>query len=122
MEKKQQAQVTRRNERNVIIPATDVWETPDEIILKMDMPGVDKDNLDIKVESDTLKIHGTIRDEQIGNVLYAEQRSGDFHREFSLSSDIDQNQIHATMNSGVLTVKIAKAEKVKPRKIQIAAQ
>jgi len=121
IENRNQSAVTRRQERDVYVPATDIRETPDAIILNMDMPGVGKDNLDIKVESDTLKIHGRIADEAIGNILYAEQRLGDYHREFSLSSDLDQNKINASMNAGVLTLTIAKAEKVKPRQIQISA-
>lgn len=121
IEKKQQANITRREERNTFLPATDIWETPEEITLRMDMPGVSKDNLEIKVEGDTLTVHGGVSQDQPGNALYAEQRVGDFHREFSLSDDIDRDKINAALNAGVLTLTVAKAEKVKPRKIQIAA-
>jgi len=118
---KQHTQAIRRNEKEALLPLTDIWETPEEIILKIDMPGVDKDNLDIKVEGDMLKIHGKLESQQSGNPLYAEQRTGDFHREFSLSNDLNQDKINASITAGVLTVKIAKSEKVKPRKIQIEA-
>jgi len=121
IESRNQSAVTRRHEHDVYVPATDIRETPDAIILHMDMPGVGKENLDIKVENDTLKIHGKIDSDVLGNVLYAEQRLGDYHREFSLSSDLDQNKIDASMNAGVLTLTIAKAEKIKPRQIQISA-
>jgi len=121
IEKKQQAQITRREERSTFLPATDIWETPEEITLRMDMPGVSKDNLEIKVEGDTLTVHGGVSLDQPGNILYAEQRVGDFHREFSLSDDIDREKINAALNAGVLTLTVAKAEKVKPKKIQIAA-
>jgi HSP20 family protein len=118
---KQQTQALRRNEKDTLLPATDIWETPEEIILKMDMPGVSKENLDIKVEGDMLKIHGKVEAQQSGNLLYAEQQAGDFHREFSLSNDLNQDKINASIQAGILTVKIAKSEKVKPRKIQIEA-
>lgn len=120
---KQQTQALRRheNEKDTLLPQTDIWETPEEIILKVDMPGVGKENLDIKVEGDMLKIHGKVESQQSGNLVYAEQRTGDFHREFSLSNDLNQDKINASMQAGVLTVKIAKSEKVKPRKIQIEA-
>jgi len=121
IEKKQQANITRREERNTFLPATDIWETPEEITLRMDMPGVSKDNLEIKVEGDMLMVHGGVSQDQPGNVLYAEQRVGDFHREFSLSDDLDREKINAALNAGVLTLTVAKAEKVKPRKIQITA-
>ncbi|MGH2272712.1 Hsp20/alpha crystallin family protein [Anaerohalosphaeraceae bacterium U12dextr] len=121
IEKKQQANITRREERNTFLPATDIWETPEEIVLKIDMPGVSKDHLEIKIEGDTLTVHGAVPQEQPGNVLYAEQRIGDFHREFLLSDDLDRDKINAALNAGVLTLTVAKAEKVKPRKIQIHA-
>ncbi len=118
---KQQTQAIRRHEKDTLIPQADIRETPEEILLKIDMPGVSKENLDIKVEGDLLKIHGKVETEQPGNLLYAEQRIGDFHREFSLSNDLNQDKISASIQAGVLTVKIAKSEKVKPRKIQIEA-
>lgn len=121
IEKKQQANITRREERNTFLPATDIWETPEEITLRMDMPGVSKDNLEIKVEGDTLTVHGGVPQDQPGHALYAEQRIGDFHREFSLSDDLDREKINAVLNAGVLTLTVAKVEKVKPRKIQILA-
>jgi len=118
---KQQTQALRRNEKDTLLPQADIWETSEEIILKIDMPGVGKENLDIKVEGDMLKIHGKVELQQSGNVLYTEQRIGDFHREFSLSNDLNQDKINASIQAGILTVKIAKSEKVKPRKIQIEA-
>jgi HSP20 family protein len=118
---KQHTQAVRRSENNTLLPQTDIWETPEEIILKMDMPGVSKENLDIKVEGDMLKIHGKVESGQSGNLLYAEQRTGDFHREFTLSNDLNQDKINASIQAGILTVKITKSEKVKPRKIQIEA-
>lgn len=121
LEKTQQTKAIRRHEADTFVPLTDIWETPEEIILKLDMPGVSKENLDIKVESDMLKIHGKIEAQQSGNQLYAEQRFGDFYREFSLSNDLNQDKINASIQAGILTVKIAKSEKVKPRKIQIEA-
>ena len=122
IEKRQYTQAIRRQEQETLLPAADIWETPGEIILKLDMPGVGKDDLDIKVEGDTLAIVGKVRGEQPGQVVYAEHRTGDFKREFSLSGDLDQNKIFAAMSAGVLTVTIAKAEKVKPKRIAIAAE
>ena len=118
---KQQTQAIRRNGKDAVLPPTDIWETAEEILLKMDMPGVSKENLEVKVEGDLLKIDGKVDAGQSGNLLYAEQRTGDFHREFSLSHDLDRDRINAAIQAGVLTVKIAKSEKAKPRKIQIEA-
>lgn len=122
IEKKQQTQAIRRQEAQTLLPAADICETAEEIILKLDMPGVGRDDLDVKVEGDTLTIHGKVQVEQPGEGIYAEHLTGDFKREFSLSGDLDHNRISAVMNAGVLTVKIAKAEKVKPKRIAIAAE
>jgi HSP20 family protein len=118
---KQQTQAVRRSENNTLLPQTDIRETPEEIILKIDLPGVSKENLNIKVEGDMLKIHGKVESAESGNLLYAEQRTGDFHREFLLSNDLNQDKINAAIQAGVLTVKITKSERVKSRKIQIEA-
>jgi len=122
--KKNPSAVTRREhepERAVFVPAADIWETPEAIVLRLDMPGVEPDAVDVKVERGTLIVDGKVTNNQNAKVLYAEQRSGDFHREFSLSDDLDTNAISARMNAGVLTLTVAKAAKVKPRKIAIAA-
>jgi HSP20 family molecular chaperone IbpA len=122
--KKTQAEVTRRDqqqERPVFVPAADIWETPDAMVLTLDMPGVGTDDVDINVQRGMLRIHGKTATPDHQNVLYAEQRIGDFEREFSLSDDLNMDAITAKMNAGVLTLTIGKAEKVKPKKIAITA-
>lgn len=122
IEKTQHTQAIRRQEPQTLLPAADIWETSEEIILKLDMPGVGKDDLDVKVEGDTLTVVGKVQGEQPGEAIYAEHVTGNFKREFSLSGDLDHNRISAAMNAGVLTVKIAKAEKIKPKRIAITAE
>lgn len=122
--KKHQAAVTRREqeeERAVFVPAADIWETPEAIVLRLDMPGVEPDAVDIKVERGTLIVDGKVAAQKAEQVLYAEQRIGDFHREFTLSEDLNTDAITAQMNAGVLTLTVAKAAKVKPRRIAITA-
>lgn len=122
--KKNQSAVTRREhepERAVFVPAADIWETPEAIVLRLDMPGVEPNAVEVNVERGTLVVDGKVAAQKPEKVLYAEQRLGDFHREFSLSDDLDTNAISARMNAGVLTLTVAKAAKVKPRKIAIAA-
>ncbi|HDS85391.1 MAG TPA: Hsp20/alpha crystallin family protein [Phycisphaerales bacterium] len=123
--KKTQADVTRREqpqERPVFVPAADIWETPDAITLKLDMPGVGPEDVEVNVQRGTLRIHGKVNADAPETVLYAEQRVGDFEREFTLSEDLDTDNVAAAMNAGVLTLTIGKADKVKPRKIAVKAE
>jgi HSP20 family protein len=123
--KKTQADVTRRQQpqdRPVFVPAADIWETPDAITLKLDMPGVGPDEVDVNVQRGTLRVHGKVNADTPETVLYAEQRFGDFEREFTLNEDLDTDNVTAAMNAGVLTLTIGKADKVKPRKIAVKAE
>ena len=121
---KTQTDVTRRvqqDDRAVFVPAADIWETPEAITLTLDMPGVGPDDVHVNVQRGTLRVEGKVNTAVLGTALYAEQRIGDFEREFALSEDLDTNNVTAMMKAGVLTLTIGKADKVKPRKITIAA-
>jgi HSP20 family molecular chaperone IbpA len=104
------------------VPATDIYETGQALTLVMEMPGVDKANLDINLESDVLSIVGRIdfsRYEKL-QPIYTEYNVGHYRRSFSLEpSGIDQEKIKAEMKDGVLTLTLPKAEKIKPRRITI---
>jgi HSP20 family protein len=103
------------------LPATDIIETADAVILKLDMPGVAKEDVDLTVDKETLTIVGKTQPEVAGEAVYRETYIGDYQRQFTLTADVDPNKVTAAMNHGVLTVKIGKAEQVKPRKVKIAA-
>jgi HSP20 family protein len=119
---RQQAEVTRREERpQYYRPAVDVSETTKELILRYDMPGVGKESVDITMDKGTLSVTGTTEPEQSGTAVYRETRVGDYHREFTLPEDVDTERITAEMKEGVLTVRIAKAAKAQPKRIQITA-
>jgi HSP20 family protein len=117
--KREPATVARRQEPVTFVPAADIWETEHEVVLRLDMPGVAKDGVEVKVERDTLNVHGKVAPAPAGTALYSEQRIGDFQRQFNLSDDLNRDAISAEMDAGVLTIRIAKAEAVKPRTIQI---
>jgi len=120
--KKEQADAARREERpEYYHPAVDICETSDEVILKYDMPGVYKDNVEITVDRDTLTVTGNVDREDLGEAVYRETRIGNYRREFTLSDDVDPDSITAEMKAGVLTVKVSKPEKVKPKKIEITS-
>lgn len=103
------------------LPAVDICETDNELILKYDMPGVGKDNVEITAEKNTLTVVGNVNTDSFGQAVYRETKIGNYRRQFSLLEDVDTDSITAEMKDGVLTVRIGKSEKAKPKRIQITA-
>jgi HSP20 family protein len=101
-------------------PRIDILETADELILYADLPGVVSEDLEIQFENGELTIHGTVapRHENV-NFLYGEYGAGDFHRTFSIGEMIDADRIVAELSNGVLTLHLPKADRVKPRRIEV---
>ncbi len=121
IEKRAESEITRREQHlEYYLPAVDICETDNEFIVKFDMPGVDKEKVEITAEKNMLTVVGYVSMESVGNIVYQETRIGNYRREFTLPEDVDADSISAEMKDGVLTVKIAKPEKVKPKKIEIA--
>jgi HSP20 family protein len=117
-----------RKERNVqrveeqawFSPEVNIFETNDGYVLEGEMPGVNKDGLEITLEGNTLTIVGRRTEADFGaNPVYRESREGDFRRVFELDPAIDTSKISAKMDQGILELHLPKAEKVKPRKIQV---
>jgi HSP20 family protein len=108
---------------NWFIPATDVYETPEEVMLIMDMPGVCFDCAHLNIVEDELIItgHVTHGEDDDDYVLYREYDVGHYHRHFGLPEMIDRDKIEARMADGVLTVTMSKVEQAKPRRIPIKA-
>ena len=121
--------VANRNERterhpveqqNWFTPEVNIFETKDSYVLEGDMPGVNKDGLEITLEANTLTIVGRRNEPDFGaNPVYRESRAGHFRRVFELDPAIDTSKISAKMEQGILKLHLPKAEKVKPRKIQV---
>lgn len=100
-------------------PAVDVSETSEQLILRYDMPGVHRDNVEITVEKDTLRVTGQADPEESGTPAYRETRVGNYRREFTLPENVDTEHVEAEMNAGVLTITINKRAQAKPRRIEI---
>lgn len=121
--------VANRNERterqpveqqNWFTPGVNIFETKDGYVLEGDMPGVNKDGLEITLEANTLTIVGRRNEPDFGaNPVYRESRPGHFRRVFELDPAIDTSKISAKMEQGILKLHLPKADKVKPRKIQV---
>lgn len=106
----------------IFVPPVDIFENEHEITVLADMPGVDSNNVDIDLRENTLTIYGRIEHQEGENEasVYREFNWGDYFRQFTLSDFIDQGKIKAKMDQGVLRLTLPKAEKVKPRKIQVS--
>lgn len=101
-------------------PLVDIVETADGLSLRIDVPGVSSQNLNIEFERGVLTIHGKVSPRQ-NNVHYLvrEYEVGDFHRSFEVRDTVDASRITAELKNGVLTLHLPKAEAVKPRKIEV---
>ena len=103
-------------------PRVDIVETDDELLLYADLPGVTSEDLDVRFENKELVIEGKAAPRHIdARRLRHEYGVGDFYRTFSIGETIDAEKIAAELNSGVLTVHLPKAERLKPRRIAINA-
>ena len=115
---------TETNGTNTWFPATDVYETENDVVLRSDLPGIDPKQIDIRVENNVLTIRGerSVDSEvQQENYHRVERLYGTFSRSFTLTSTVDADKIKANYKDGVLTITLPKAEAAKPKRIQIAA-
>jgi HSP20 family molecular chaperone IbpA len=112
---------TREDER-YMSPPVDIFETGDSLMVVADLPGVKKDDLDIQVDEGILTIKGKTSYERPPNLLRAEFDLLHFYRQFKLSEDVDQERISAELKQGVLTIKLPKAEKAKPKQIAVKVE
>ena len=103
------------------VPATDIFETNDALTLMLEMPGVDKDAVDVQIEHDVLRVEGKIDSSAYREIepVYTEYNVGHFVRSFTLSGKIDQQQISAELADGVLTLTLKKSREAVPRRIAI---
>lgn len=108
----------------VLVPATDIYEKDDSILVVCDMPGVGDKDIDITVENKILTIsgHQDLQSPEKHERIYRGFSNGIFRRSFQLSSEADDSKINAKLSNGVLSVVIGKAEKAIPRKIKVEAE
>ena len=107
-------------QKRVYVPLTDIYETPDNYILRMEVPGAAKENIDIVMEDQELRVTVKMPEEEDDKTLkYAEFGNRDFYRAFKVGGEIDRNGIEAKLENGVLNIVLNKTERIKPKKIQI---
>jgi len=125
LEAQQKKEVASQQEKTVparfYVPPTDIFETPDALKIVLEMPGVPKEAVDIKVENEVLSIEGRIATTNYDGLepLYTEYPIGHFARSFTLPWQVDQQNITANLEDGVLTLTLNKRAESKPRRIAI---
>src|SRR3954467_9500469 len=108
-------------EEQFITPAATVLENPDGYTLEVEMPGVNKETLEMWIENNELTIVGRRSLPAVeGTLLHRESRSQNFRRAFELDPSIDAEKISASIEQGVARLTLPKAEQVKPRKIAVS--
>src|SRR6266853_6620844 len=103
-------------------PAVDIYEAQNELVAKVDLPGVDEKDIDIRLENNTLTIRGERKFEKDineDNYLRVERAYGPFTRSFSLPNTVNSEGIRAEYRNGVLSLHMAKREESKPKQIKI---
>jgi HSP20 family molecular chaperone IbpA len=125
LEVQQKKELQEKEEKTIpgrfYVPYTDIYETDQALVVVMEIPGVDKKDIDIKLEKNEISIEGRVDFNKYEKFkpTYTEYNVGHFSRSFRLSSEIDQSAIDANVADGVLTLNLPKVPEAAPRKIQI---
>ncbi len=120
---KQETEVSRTSQSNqyTFTPKCGIWETADNVLLEVELPGVDEKGVDVKLEDGVLTILGEVTKHEVDGYSrsYAEYETGNFERSFRITEEIDADKIAATIRNGLLTLSLPKREAVKPKRISV---
>src|SRR2546428_13292545 len=103
-------------------PPVDIYEDEHNIILKLEVPGIDEKDIDVRIEGNTLTVHGERKiekEEKEENFRRVERQYGSFTRSFTLPSSVDTGQVNAHYDNGVLKISLAKKAEAKPKQIKV---
>lgn len=114
---------TNRTEREkgYVRPATDVYESTDAYVIMMDMPGAEKDTINVTIDPTALVVKGAVKERHRENadLLFNEIQTKGYYRAYNLGGGIDRNTVDARFEHGILTVKLFKTEEARPREVTI---
>src|ERR1700721_679224 len=103
-------------------PAVDFYEDEHNVTLKIEVPGIDEKDIDVRIENNTLTVHGERKfdkEEKEENYRRVERQYGSFTRTFTLPQTVDQESVQADYDKGVLKIKLAKKQEAKPKQIKV---
>ena len=104
------------------VPAVDIYEDSEKVILKLEVPGIEEKDLDVRVENNTLTVKGERKfdkEEKEENFHRIERRYGSFYRAFTLPSTISSENVHAEYKAGVLKLELKKKAEAQPKQIKV---
>jgi len=105
-----------------LAPPVDIYEDEHNIILKIEVPGIDEKDIDVRIQNNTLTVHGERKldkDEKEENFRRVERQYGSFTRSFTLPSSVEPGQVSARCDKGVLNINLAKKAEAKPTQIKV---
>jgi HSP20 family molecular chaperone IbpA len=110
-----------REEERILVPAVDIFEDAEGITLQAELPGVSRERLNVQADRNNLLIEGdVVIDMPAGmQALYADVHATKYRRSFALSGELETERIEATLNDGVLALRIPKRAEFRPRKIEV---
>jgi HSP20 family molecular chaperone IbpA len=114
-----QAREETRSTEKYIRPAVNIIETEEGLVLTADIPGADKDSLDLNVEKGVLTINAPVRHTAPGTSAYREFELANYYRQFTIPESLDHEKATAEYVNGILTLKVPKAEVAKPKRIAV---
>ena len=103
-------------------PPVDVYEDEHNVTLKIEVPGIDEKDIDVRIENNTLTVHGERsfeKEEKEENYRRVERQYGSFTRSFTLPNTVDHDNVQANYEKGVLKIKLAKKADAKPKQIKV---
>ena len=108
-------------QESYVTPSTDIFETPDAYVLKLDVPGSVKDSIKVTTEDGTMSVRAKVEPyhKEGGSMLFSELKTPTYYRVFNLADGIDRKSIDAQYEDGVLTIKLFKKEEAKPKQIEV---
>jgi HSP20 family protein len=104
------------------VPPVDIYEDPEKVVLKLEIPGIDQKDLDVQVENNTLTVKGERKlasEEKEENFHRIERSYGSFYRSFTVPSTVDTEHIAASYNAGVLKLELKKKPEAQPKQIKV---
>ena len=103
-------------------PPVDVYEDEHNITLKIEVPGIDEKDIDVRIENNTLTVHGERKfekEEKEENFRRLERQYGSFTRSFTLPNTVDTDRVQANYEKGILKIQLAKKAEAKPKQIKV---
>ncbi|MFW5784184.1 MAG: Hsp20/alpha crystallin family protein [Spirochaetota bacterium] len=115
--------VQQAPERRTVRPVGTICEENDAVVLRLEMPGISKDGIDVNIDGDTLWVYGQRRGyaEDVSYVNH-ERLDTDYRAAYTLDERVDRDKVDAKMENGILTVRLHLKEEVKPRRIEVKAE